>query len=363
MSAREALQPLELAYFFDSVESGDKIAFRHRGQSAWPVAGRRRGPVRLCKQGARAHALFDADRLLGFRWPSSGIAIEPAPRADDDLVFMRALAHVLEMEGGYSDDPFDPGGPTNRGITLATFAAWRGETLDASSRARLIDVLKRIPDDVVAAIYRKKYWQAASCEALPAALALMHFDAAVNHGVGGAIRLLQGAVGTDVDGEIGPQTRAAIARTPIIETLKRYADARRARYRALPHFWRFGRGWLRRVDATQKLAAAWLADRKFNTAEGEDGMATIKVTPENVGKWWIKSRTIWGAIISAAAAILPALGPVIGVDLPADVIKDAGDQTVTAVQAVAGLIGTLLTIYGRIAATVPLIRQPFNVRL
>ena len=38
-------------------------------------------------------------------------------------LFDQALAHVLEMEGGFSDDAYDPGGPTNYGITLAVYAA------------------------------------------------------------------------------------------------------------------------------------------------------------------------------------------------------------------------------------------------
>ena len=45
-------------------------------------------------------------------------------------LFTAALEHVLEMEGGFTDDPHDPGGPTNRGITLKVFAAWKGVRLD-----------------------------------------------------------------------------------------------------------------------------------------------------------------------------------------------------------------------------------------
>ena len=59
---------------------------------------------------------------------------------------------------------------------------------------------------------------------------------------------------SDIDGEIGPLTLAAAVRAPIEETLHAYADVRRARYRALPHFWRFGRGWLARVDTTLSRA-------------------------------------------------------------------------------------------------------------
>ena len=84
----------------------------------------------------------------------------------------------------------------------------------------------------------------------------MHFDAAVNHGVGGAIRLLQAALAVAADGEIGPETLRSARSQSLRSVIERYAVLRRARYRALPHFWRFGRGWLRRVDATEALALA-----------------------------------------------------------------------------------------------------------
>ncbi len=154
------------------------------------------------------------------------------------------------MEGGFTDDPYDPGGPTNRGITLKVFADWKGVPLNEANRAALKAELRRIPETAVRDIYFARYWAPAHCAELAAALAFFHFDAAVNHGVTGAMRLLQRAIDTDADGEIGPNTRAAIARLPVDETLRRYAETRRARYRELHHFWRFGRGWLARVDKT-----------------------------------------------------------------------------------------------------------------
>lgn len=312
-------------------------------------------------------AAFDADRLLGYRWPAPAATAAKVAPPKTTSVFERALAHVLEMEGGFTDDPHDPGGPTNRGVTLATYAKWRGVTVDATSRARLIDDLKRIDGDTVAAIYRNRYWRAASCAELDAALALMHFDAAVNHGVGGAIRLLQAASGARVDGEIGPETRAAIGRGSAPSVIAEYANLRRARYRALPHFWRFGRGWLNRVDATERLAMAWLENGATSsttqTKTGDSDMATGQRNETDAGKWWAQSKTVWGAIITAAATVIPAFGPLIGVDLPADVIRDAGEQTVTTVQAVVGLIGTLLTIYGRLTAAGPLTRRPVSLKL
>ena len=156
------------------------------------------------------------------------------------------------MEGGYGDDPADPGGPTNHGITLAELAAWRHLRLDESNAAAMQDELKRITADEVRAIYLQNYWRPSGADSLPAGLGLMHFDAAVNQGVGTAIRLLQRAVDTSPDGEFGPLTAAAAVAAPIPSTLARYADLRRARYRSLAGFARFGRGWLSRVDKTSR---------------------------------------------------------------------------------------------------------------
>lgn len=309
-------------------------------------------------------AAFPFERVLGYRWPSDSSAADRSPEPNTDI-FAGALRHVLQMEGGYTDDPHDPGGPTNRGITLSVLANWKRESLDASSRERLIEDLRRISDETVAAIYFQKYWQPAECPSMPDAVALMHFDASVNHGVGGAARLLQSALGVDPDGEIGPLTKAALSARPIRETLKRYADLRRARYRTLPHFWRFGRGWLRRVDATQALALTWLDRRKGADAttthssiqqKGQTEMTT-ETMAQDATKWWLQSKTIWGAIITVMATVVPVLGPVIGVQLPGDVVRQLGDQTVVVIQAVGGLIGTLLTIYGRVTATSPLARR------
>lgn len=321
-------------------------------------------------------APFERSRLVALRWPEDETTapderpaeLEPAADADvteSDPAFERALAHVLEMEGGYTDDPHDPGGPTNKGILLRELADWKGVALDAFNRGRLDAELRAISHETVSAIYRKRYWEPAHCRDMPAGLALMHFDAAVNQGVGTAARMLQDAVGTDVDGEIGPLTRAAVAHSPVTKTLATYADIRRRRYRALPHFWRFGRGWLNRVDVTLKRAlnASPTGSRaiEINT-NGETDMA--KVTDKQPeAKWWGQSMTIWGVVVTALSTVVPTLGPLIGVDLPGDLVRDAGSQVVTAVQAIGGLIGVVMSIVGRLRATQPLQRRALSVKL
>lgn len=320
-------------------------------------------------------AAYPKTRLLGLRWPQEARAAPDAVQApaDGEALFSQALAHVLEMEGGFTDDPYDPGGPTNRGITLRVFADWKATALNNSSRAGLKAELKRIPDDAVRAIYRQRYWAPAHCSEMPAQLAFFHFDAAVNHGVTGAMRLLQRAVGTEADGAIGPNTRAAIARLSVGELLQRYADVRRARYRALPHFWRFGRGWLARVDktlarATEIAAAPMHVDATndstpINAAKGAPDMSDTSNENQSSGKWWGQSITIWGAIITGLSTVLPALGPIIGVDITGDLVREAGEGIVQTVQAVGGLIGTVMTIYGRMRASQAIEQRNVQLKL
>lgn len=335
-------------------------------------------------------ATYSRRRLLGLRWP--GVATDANGAAEKDAVgatatagdatFEEALAHVLEMEGGYTDDPHDPGGPTNKGVTLGVYARWRGVQLTAATRAGLKAELRRIPKDAVREIYLTRYWRPAHCSEMAPALAFFHFDASVNHGVTGAMRLLQRAVGTDADGEIGPNTRAAIARVPIDECLLRYAEVRRARYRALPHFWRFGRGWLRRVDTTLLRARTVVSTRGAEGRSGQQQKGTssmiegtgVQGTPqqpqggamdqsESTAKWWGQSITIWGAMITALSTVLPTIGPAFGIDITGDLVREAGEGIVQTVQAVGGLIGTLMTIYGRMRASTPLAQRSVQMKL
>jgi uncharacterized protein (TIGR02594 family) len=305
-------------------------------------------------------AAFSRDRLLGLRWPTESVGPadrDPPPR---DL-FALALAHVLEMEGGYTDDPHDPGGPTNLGITLATFAAWRSVTVSADTFGALKAELRGLDPATATAIYRARYWSPCQADRLPPALALMHFDAAVNHGVGGAARLLQQACGVDVDGEIGPDTLAAATSLAMPSLITAYAAARVTRYRALPHFWRFGRGWLNRVEKTRAACIPLITN--LQVTPQETALTTTRVADEIAPKWWGNSLTIWGTLITAASTVLPALGPLIGLDITAEMIRDIGLGMTQLVQALGGVIGTVLAIYGRARAIQPLSRRPIALAL
>jgi lysozyme family protein len=161
--------------------------------------------------------------------------------------FDPAMAFVLKAEGGYVDNPRDPGGATNMGITLRTLSDWRGTTVTKAQ-------VKSLPKDEAEAILGAHYWNSTHCGQLPAGVDLMVFDAAVNMGVGTSAKMLQAAVGADQDGSIGPMTLAAVAQFQPFEIISDLKDRRTAHYRSLSTFEVFGRGWLNRVASVYLLA-------------------------------------------------------------------------------------------------------------
>lgn len=154
--------------------------------------------------------------------------------------FPACLAFTLAQEGGFVRHPADPGGATNKGITLATYRAWVPYAT--------VETLRAIPDSDVARIYRGGYWQPVRGDDLPPGVDLMAFDFAVNTGPGRSARLLQQAVGAVADGAIGPRTLAAVRGMPAADVCRVLGDLQRDYYRALPTFGTFGRGWMARTE-------------------------------------------------------------------------------------------------------------------
>ena len=165
--------------------------------------------------------------------------------------FPEALAHTLRFEGGWANHPSDPGGATMKGVTHKTYADYLG-------RAVSHDELRAIPDDHLADIYRKRYWDACRCDELPDGLDLAVFDTAVNTGPAQAARLLQRIVGVPADGAIGPKTIVAVndyvEAHGLHELIEAYTEARQNFYRLLPTYVHFGEGLRKRADGVAKVA-------------------------------------------------------------------------------------------------------------
>ena len=206
--------------------------------------------------------------------PPPAPAVAPQPHAAADTStrsgpdsFGPALRFVLRWEGGFVDDPSDPGGRTNKGITWRVYDTWRRRN-GLPHR----DV-KDITDDEVAAIYRHDYWIAAGCDQLAPPVDLLQFDTAVNMGVGRAASFLQAARANGHGRGTTDWKAMAVA----------YCAAREHFYRQLggrPNLAKFLKGWLRRLDALRR--AAGLPTTESVDDDDDSPVTTPRVPPDEV---------------------------------------------------------------------------------
>ena len=113
------------------------------------------------------------------------------------ISFARAVAFVLAQEGGYSNDPNDPGGETRYGISKRRYPA---------------EDIRNLTVERARELYRRDYWDKNRCGELPAHMALCVFDAAVNGGA--PVRWLQMAVGASIDFALIADALAAMPDDP-----------------------------------------------------------------------------------------------------------------------------------------------------
>lgn len=157
-----------------------------------------------------------------------------------DERFDRCVEIILQNEGGYVNDPADPGGETNFGISKRSFP-----DLDIKSLTR----------EYAKSIYKHVYWRPLNLSGVENInSALQVFDHAVNTGLSRSTRMAQLLAGVRVDGIIGPVTIEAINTMGDV-FLKRFIHARKEYYRDLadrkPVMRKFLQGWLNRVDHTK----------------------------------------------------------------------------------------------------------------
>ena len=153
--------------------------------------------------------------------------------------FDEIIEVVLHHEGGYVNDPKDPGGETNFGI---------------AKRSHPDVDIKNLTKDGAKEIYKEHYWDKNKVESLSEELRHIYFDMCVNQGRGTAVKIIQracNAKGADlaIDGGFGPGTKAAL------ETYK--PSLERVRCYRLKHYYdlvnkkpeqeRFLFGWFKRA--------------------------------------------------------------------------------------------------------------------
>jgi len=172
--------------------------------------------------------------------------------------FDRVLALLLVSEGGYVNNPRDPGGATKYGITIATLRNYRG-------RSVTVDDVRQLTADEAGQIYHRNYWSPVRGDLLPAGVDYAVFDFAVNSGPRKAAEMLQECLSVTVDSDIGPVTWRAAAQVRAPDLINALCDRRLAYLRSLRNWADFGAGWSARV-ARVRADAILMAGAKTATA-------------------------------------------------------------------------------------------------
>ena len=161
--------------------------------------------------------------------------------------FKQALEYLVKSEGGYVDNPKDPGGRTNLGVTQKVWESWVGRESNEKE-------MRSLTKANVEPLYKRKYWDACKCDSLPSGIDYLVFDASVLSGVGFSTKTLQSCVGVSVDGQIGNQTIEAIKKIAPSDLIERFSEAKINFYKSLVTFPTFGKGWLNRVEEVKTTA-------------------------------------------------------------------------------------------------------------
>jgi lysozyme family protein len=161
--------------------------------------------------------------------------------------FDACLRLVLRHEGGFVNNPADPGGMTNLGVTKK---AWEEYTGAYATEADM----RQLTPELVRPFYKRRYWDAIKGDLLPDGVDYVVFDCAVNSGPMKAGKILQSVIGLPQDGIIGVQTLNAVNVIPIEGLVHDYTRQRLAFLVSLPTFATFGKGWTARIMEVEREA-------------------------------------------------------------------------------------------------------------
>lgn len=164
-----------------------------------------------------------------------------------------ALRRLLAHEGGYTNHPADPGGPTNFGITIVDYRKYvKPDATAADVRAMTLGEAK--------AIYRAKYWDAQRCSELPAGVDYAVFDYGVNSGIGRSGKVLRRVLKLPDNTSVVSDAVIAAARAADAKALVTAICDERLRFLQALKTWNvFGGGWGRRVAEVKSVSLALAA--------------------------------------------------------------------------------------------------------
>lgn len=220
----------------------------------------------------------------------------------------QALRRLLMHEGGYSNHPSDPGGPTNFGITIGDYRKYVNPAATAADiRAMQLSEAK--------AIYREKYWNAMHCDELPGGLDYAVFDYGVNSGISRAVKVLQRLVGLNDDGRMDDTLLTAVARHNAADLVARLCDERLSFLKSLSTWPVFGAGWGRRVAdvrrASLALARGGMAEEPRPNVSGRASVQPGRTAPGAAAGGAVIAGGVATQAAHATGASWPAIAGVV----------------------------------------------------
>ena len=163
--------------------------------------------------------------------------------------FDKCFALIIGNEGGFVDNPKDPGGMTNLGVTRRNWEVYLNRDVTETE-------MRGLTPEIVKPFYKSLYWDKIKGDQLPAGIDYAAFDFAVNSGVSRAIKILQQIAGVLVDGSLGPKSMEAIKSCNSKQTVEAICGMRLDFLKRLPTFETFGKGWSRRVAEVKDKATS-----------------------------------------------------------------------------------------------------------
>lgn len=157
--------------------------------------------------------------------------------------FDDAFTALIGNEGGYVNNPADPGGETNFGITkrIAVANGYTGP-------------MKSLSLDTAKQIAKKVYWDPLHLDEFDPRIAFQMLDA--NYNGGDTVRWAQSASGADIDGKMGPATIAALKVADPHTFVLRFLSQRLRYLKNLKTWPTFSRGWTERIAANMQRGAS-----------------------------------------------------------------------------------------------------------
>lgn len=151
-----------------------------------------------------------------------------------DAAFDRLIGH----EGGYENNPADPGGETNWGISKRSYP--------------YVDI-KSLTREQAKGIYHRDFWNRINADRLADGVAFQLFDFAVNSGIETAVRYFQRSLGVADDGAWGPRSQAAADKTSESDQIMGVLAERLDFMTRLSNWPNASRGWARRIAANLRF--------------------------------------------------------------------------------------------------------------